>query len=102
LFSIKTTYEEYPLCEVFKIEEYPMIPNPICWVQTDPNKHIFLSLFIEVIVLLILIIIISAFLFTYIINICITSKPKFGQLNKVNMEKNLDCHQKGEKSWNRE
>jgi hypothetical protein len=69
------------------MEEYPMIPNPICWAQTDPNKHIFLSLFIEVIVLLILIIIISGFVFTYIINICITSKPKVEQLNKAIKEK---------------
>jgi hypothetical protein len=68
-------------CESFAIEEYPMIPKPKCWVETDPNKHILISIQIEVIVLFILIFITSGFVLIDLKNIWVSTKPETNALD---------------------
>jgi hypothetical protein len=63
-------------CESFAIQEYPMIPKPKCWVETDPNKYILISIEVQVIVLFILILIISGFVLIHIKNIWVSTKPE--------------------------
>ncbi len=58
-----------------------MIPKPKCWVETDPNKHILISIQIQVIILFILILIISGFVLIHMKNVWISTKPETNALD---------------------
>jgi hypothetical protein len=98
VFSKLTKFESQN-CESFAIQEYPMIPKPKCWVETDPNKHILISIEIQVIVLFILILIISGFVLIHLKNLWISTKPldsnkKRDKKTKIKVENEVNIKDK--------